>query len=118
FLDVMQSGRDSGYYQAVTATSIVGHGVDLDSLNMMVFRGMPHSISEYIQAMSRVGRNDGVPALVVNVYNPNRERDSSHFEAHQKYLELRELLLRNIPTTRFSRQALEKTLPGLLLHHV
>ena len=118
FLDLMESGSDEGYYQAVTATSIIGHGVDLDNLNGIVFRGVPHTVAEYIQAMSRVGRKDGVPAIVVNVYNPNRERDSSHFEAHHKYLELRELLLRNIPTTRFSRQALEKTVPGMILHFV
>jgi hypothetical protein len=118
FLDKMESGQDDGYYQAVTSTSIIGHGVDLDNLNAIVFRGVPHTISEYIQAMSRVGRRDEVPALVVNVYNPNRERDSSHFESHAKYLELRDLLLRNIPTTRYSRQALEKTIPGLILHYV
>jgi hypothetical protein len=118
FLDVMENGQDEGYYQAVTATSIIGHGVDLDNLNTIIFRGIPHTVAEYIQAMSRVGRKDGVPALVVNVYNPNRERDSSHFESHRKYLEFRELLLRNIPTTRYSRQALEKTLPGLVLQFV
>jgi hypothetical protein len=118
FLEAMESGRDTGFFQGVTATSIIGHGVDLDDLNTIVFRGVPHTISELIQAMSRVGRKDGVPALVVNVYNPNRERDSSHFEAHRKYLEFRDLLLRNIPTTRYSRQALEKTVPGLVLHYV
>lgn len=106
------------YIQAVTATSIISHGVDLDDLNAMVFRGMPHTMAEYIQSMSRVGRASGVPALVVNVYNPNRERDSSHFESHKKYLELRDILLRHVPTTRFSRQALDKTVPGLLLHVV
>jgi hypothetical protein len=118
FLETIESGRDQGYIQAVTATSIISHGVDLDDLNLLVFRGMPHTISEYIQVMSRVGRRDGVPALVVNVYNPNRERDSSYFESHCQFLDLRSILLRNIPTTRFSRQALERTTPGMVLHYV
>lgn len=117
FLDKMENDVPD-YPQAVTATSIIGHGVDLDHLNFMVFRGMPHRMAEYIQASSRVGRRAGVPAVVVNVYNPNRERDASHFESHRKYLEFREILIRNIPTTRFSTQALERTIPGLLLHYV
>ncbi len=118
FLETIESGQDEGYIQAVTATSIISHGVDLDDLNFLVFRGMPHTVSEYIQVMSRVGRRDGVPAIVVNVYNPNRERDSSYFESHSKFLDFRSILIRNIPTTRFSRQALERTTPGLVLQYV
>lgn len=118
FLDAMEKGDREDYVQALTATSIISHGVDLDDLNVMVFRGMPHTNGEYIQAMSRVGRADEVPALVVNVYNPNRERDSSHFESHTKHMELMEILLRHVPTTRFSQQALEKTVPGMVLHTV
>jgi hypothetical protein len=118
FLDAMETGRDEAYPQALTTTSLFGHGVDLNNLNCIVFRGMPHRIAEYIQAMSRVGRADEVPSLVVNVYNPNRERDASHFESHAKYLELRDILIRHVPTTRFSLQALERTAPGLFLHQI
>ena len=118
FLERMENGNDSDYPQAATATNLISHGVDLDDLNAMVFRGMPHTMSEYIQAMSRVGRAREVPSLVVNVYNPNRERDGAFFESHAKYMELRDVMVRHVPTTRFSRQALDKTVPGLVLHYV
>jgi hypothetical protein len=100
--------------QAITATSIISHGVDVGTLNFMVFRGQPHTSSEWIQAMSRVGRIDGRPAIVVNVYHPMRERDNSHFNHHRKYVEHAGALIRDVPVTRYSTRALIRTLPGLL----
>lgn len=106
------------WIQAVTATSIISHGVDLEILNFMVFRGQPHTISEYIQSMSRVGRKAGFPSIVVNVYNPNRERDATYYQHHKKYLDHAYSLIRSIPVTRFSRSALRLTAPGLFLNSV
>ncbi len=109
-------GKD--WIQSVTATSIIGHGVDLDLLNFMVFRGQPHTVSEWIQAMSRVGRRPGFPSIIVNVYNPNRERDAAFYTHHKKYIEHAETLIRTVPITRFSRQALRKTVRGLFFNAV
>jgi hypothetical protein len=108
----------SDWIQAISATSLVGHGVDIETLNFMVFRGQPHSIAEWIQAMSRVGRKALHPAIVVNVYNPNRERDASHYEHHKKYIEHAGSLIRIVPVTRFSRSALRKTARGLFYNAV
>jgi|GEM_PF-4136075 len=106
--------RDSAdWIQAVTATSIISHGVDLEVLNFLVFRGQPHTVSEWIQTMSRVGRKPGSPGIVVNVYNPNRERDAAYYSHHKKYIEHAETLIRNVPITRFSPEALRKTVRGL-----
>lgn len=101
------------WIQALTSTSIVGHGVDLDVLNFIVFRGQPHTVAEWIQAMARVGRKPGYPSLVVNVYNPNRERDATYYRHHKKFIQHADSLLRTVPVTRFSRSALRKTFPGL-----
>lgn len=101
------------WYQAVTATSVISHGVDLEVLNFMVFRGQPNTTSEWIQAMSRVGRGPGIPSIVVNVYNPNRERDATHYRHHKKYVEHADSLVRVVPVTRFSTSALRRTAPGL-----
>jgi hypothetical protein len=106
------------WVQSITATSIISHGVDLDVLNFMVFRGQPHTIGEWIQAMSRVGRKPGVPSIVVNVYNPNRERDASYYRHHKGYIRHAGSLLKNIPVTRFSRTAATKTFPGLFYNAV
>ena len=106
------------WIQAITATSMVSHGVDLDVLNFIVFRGQPHTISEWIQAMGRVGRADGYPSIVVNVYNPNRERDATYYRHHKKYIEHADALIRIVPITRFSLAALRKTAPGLFYNAV
>ena len=104
---------DGDWVQAITATSIISHGVDLDILNFMVFRGQPHTVGEWIQAMSRVGRKEGFPSIVVNVYNPNRERDAAYYTHHKKYIEHSGNLIRTVPITRFSISALRKTIRGL-----
>ncbi len=106
------------WIQAVTATSIISHGVDLDVLNFMIFRGQPHTIGEWIQAMSRVGRKPGFPSIVVNAYNPNRERDASYYRHHKGYIGHADSLLRNVPVTRFSKTAVAKTFPGLFYNAV
>jgi hypothetical protein len=106
------------WIQAITATSMVSHGVDLEALNLIIFRGQPHTISEWIQAMSRVGRATGFPSIVVNVYNPNRERDATYYHHHKKYIEHAGALIRVVPITRFSPSALRKTAPGLFYNAV
>lgn len=117
WLEAAEAGAEP-YCQAASVTNLFALGVDIKWLNFLVFRGMPHGMAEYIQAMSRVGRFEGVPAIVVNVYNPNRERDASHFEAHDKFLEFAPVLIRHVPTTRFSKQALDLTYPGLFMHQI
>ena len=42
--------------------------------------GQPKTTAEYIQASSRVGRDQTKPGLVVVLLNPNRPRDRSHYE--------------------------------------
>jgi hypothetical protein len=106
------------WIQAVTATSMISHGVDLEVLNFIVFRGPPHTSSDWIQAMSRVGRVAGFPSIVVNVYNPNRERDATYYRHHKKYIEHADALIRVVPITRFSPAALRKTAPGLFYNAV
>ncbi|MFC1722912.1 helicase-related protein, partial [Nanoarchaeota archaeon] len=95
----------------IVATKMISHGVDLEDLNFMSFMGMPRNNSEYIQAMSRVGRAH--PGIVFIVFNANRERDQSYYKYFEKFHDFKDLLVEAVPLTRWSKYSIQKTLPGL-----
>ncbi|RAJ61666.1 helicase-like protein [Streptomyces sp. Amel2xB2] len=100
----------------VVATSMVSHGVDVDRLNVMLFYGMPRSMAEYIQASSRVGRK--YHGLVFMLFNPVRERDRSHYRYHGKFHEYLDRMVEPVAINRWSRFAVRRTLPGILMGHL
>ncbi|MFG3225174.1 helicase-related protein [Kitasatospora sp. NPDC048194] len=109
-------GSPSGSTGMVVATSMVSHGVDVDRLNVMLFNGMPRSMAEYIQASSRVGR--AFHGLVFMLFNPVRERDRSHFRYHGKFHEYLDRMVEPVAINRWSRFAVRRTLPGILMGQV
>jgi hypothetical protein len=112
-LDELEAGSHT---EAVIATSMISHGVDVARLNVMVFQGMPKSMAEYIQASSRVGRN--LLGVVFMVFNPVRERDRSHFRYHGKFHEYIDRMVEPVAINRWSRYAARKTLPGVLMAEI
>ncbi len=112
-LEDLQSG---GRTEAVIATSMISHGVDINRLNVMVFNGMPKSMAEYIQASSRIGR--AYLGVVFMIFNPVRERDRSHFRYHGKFHEYLDRMVEPVAINRWSRYAAQKTLPGLFMAHI
>ena len=105
-----------GKTEAVIATSMISHGVDIARLNAMVFNGMPKSMAEYIQASSRVGRN--MLGVVFMIFNPVRERDRSHFRYHGKFHEYLDRMVEPVAINRWSRYGARKTLPGVLMAEI
>jgi len=97
----------------IVATSSISHGVDIRQLNFMTFRGQPRSVAEYIQAMSRVGRK--YQGIVFAIYNPNRERDASHYMLHNEFLSIADVLISPPAVDRFSRQAVDKSADGIIM---
>src|SRR5262249_41313324 len=47
--------------------------------------GQPKATAEYIQATSRVGRDDARPGLIVTLLNVHRPRDRSHYERFEAW---------------------------------
>lgn len=108
--------RPGSATEAVIATSMISHGVDVARLNLMVFNGMPKSMAEYIQASSRVGR--AFLGVVFMIFNPVRERDRSHFRYHGKFHEYLDRMVEPVAINRWSRYGARKTLPGVLMAEI
>jgi hypothetical protein len=99
--------------QAVLATNMVSHGVDIDRLNAMFFYGFPRSNAEYIQASSRVGRTH--IGIVFDCFHPIRERDQSHYAYFKKYHEFLGQMVEPVAINRWSTYGIDRTIPGLFM---
>ena len=95
------------------ATNMISVGLDITRLGLMLMLGQPKTTAEYIQASSRVGRDQSKPGLVVGLLNPNRPRDRSHYEhfAHSHDVFYRDVEATSV--TPFSERALERGLPAI-----
>jgi hypothetical protein len=80
----------------------------------MVVLGQPKTTSEYIQATSRVGRDENKPGLVVTLMNIHRPRDRSHYERFEAYHETFYRDVEATSVTPFSPRALDRGLAAVL----
>ncbi|MFZ0408292.1 MAG: DISARM system helicase DrmA [Cyanobium sp.] len=102
-----------GRVDVALATNMISVGLDITRLGLMLMLGQPKTTAEYIQASSRVGRDQSKPGLVVVLLNPNRPRDRSHYEhfAHSHDVFYRDVEATSV--TPFSERALERGLPAI-----
>jgi Helicase conserved C-terminal domain len=98
--------------RGVVTTNIIGHGVDVDRFNVIVFAGFTRLVAEYIQASARVGRR--FPGISIFVPTPQSERDRSIFGRFAKFHEYLDRLVDPTAVTRWPLPAMRRTLPGLL----
>ena len=98
---------------AILATSMISHGVDVDRFNGMLFYGMPRQNAEYIQASSRIGRQH--VGLVLMCLHPARERDQSHYTYFTKFHEFLGQFIEPVAINRWSKFSVQRTLPGLFM---
>ena len=69
--------------------------------------------AEYIQATSRVGRDDQRPGLVVTLLNVHRPRDRSHYERFEAWHETFYRQVEATSVTPFSPRALDRGLAAV-----
>lgn len=98
----------------VLATNMISVGVDIPRLGLMVINGQPKSMAEYIQASSRVGRNQ-VPGLIFTVYNAGRARDRAHYESFRTWHQALYREVEATSVTPFAPRARDKALHAALV---
>lgn len=95
----------------VSATSIVSHGVDIDTWNIMIFEGMPRNTSEYIQALSRVGRKHF--GIVFVIYDYMKIRDVSFYQNFTEYHEILNNKVETVPLSRWTKLGFKQTFTSI-----
>ena len=81
----------------------------------MLVLGQPKTHAEYIQATSRVGRDEERPGLVLTLLNFHKPRDRSHYERFRHYHETFYRSVEVASVTPFSARALDRGFAGALV---
>ncbi|MFM0068930.1 helicase-related protein [Paraburkholderia aspalathi] len=104
---------DDSFLDALVATSMISHGVDLERVNLMTMDGVPEQTAEYIQASSRSGRRH--VGMVVVVLAGFSLRASSIYHRFLEYHQHLDRMVSPVPVNRFAKYAAQRTLPGIAL---
>jgi hypothetical protein len=107
--------HDKEHVDVAIATNMISVGLDITRLGLMVVLGQPKTAAEYIQATSRVGRNDEQPGLVVTLLNVHRPRDRSHYERFETWHESFYRAVEATSVTPFSPRALDRGLAAVVV---
>ena len=102
----------------VISTNMISVGIDVSRFNTIVMNSMPRNIAEYIQASSRVARDED--GIVFTVHHPFRSRDISHYQKFKEFHEKFYSYVEPISVTPFASKALDRYLAlftALIVRH-
>ena len=100
----------------VQASNMISVGIDIPRWNLMVMVGQPRSTAEYIQSSSRVART--VDGLVINLMNPNRNREYSLFENYTSFHRMYYKYVEPLSATPFTEMTLDKMLANMVIAYM
>ena len=100
----------------VLATNMLSVGIDIARLNVMQINGMPRNTAEYIQASSRIGREDKGLALVC--FDSNRARDKSYFEHFLSFHQTLYKRVEPLSVTPFTENTIDKMIASLMVTYI
>jgi hypothetical protein len=118
-LETSYSSKNNKAISTLLCTNMVSVGLDIARLGLMVINGQPFTTGEYIQASSRVGRNQ-TPGIVVAHYFRNHARDMSHYENFRAYHESFYRFVEPTSLTPFSAPSRQRALHAavvILMRH-
>ncbi len=108
-------GRDSDPVDVALATNMISVGLDILRLGLMVVQGQPKTAAEYIQATSRIGRDQNRPGLVVVVLNLHKPRDRTHFEQFGQFHRSFYRAVEATSVTPWAARALDRALAAIVV---
>ena len=104
---------NAAFLDALIATNMISHGVDLERVNLMTMDGVPEETAEYIQASSRSGRRH--VGLVIVVLAGFSLRATSIYHRFLEYHAHLDRMVSPVPVNRFAKYAAQRTLPGVAI---